>query len=209
MNIKNLPLFVAFALWAGPTGAQEAIVQTNSGETVTTVTQSGKKTTVVSNAPATGARQTTRVTTRTRSTQPATVTTESGGQRITVTVNRDPVTFAETSQPVMMSGRVMIPLRGVTERLGGNVLYDPESKVITGAHPGTGNQFRLRVGSGEALLNGQEMALDAAPQVLNGTTYVPLRFVSEALGAKVNWEAQQRTVLITVDGNQATVTTAP
>lgn len=139
--------------------------------------------------------------------QTTTVTTTPDGSVITVTVNNDPVTFAEESQPRMIGGRVMVPLRGVVERLGGNILYDPKSKVITGAHPGTSNQFRLRVGSDEALLNGKNMSLDAPPRVIAGTTYVPLRFVSEALGAQVAWDSARRTVIISADGNTAEVKT--
>ena len=37
---------------------------------------------------------------------------------------------------------------------------------------------------------------DAPPRIENGTTYVPLRFVSEALGAQVAWQSDTRTVVI-------------
>lgn len=143
----------------------------------------------------------------TRAQQTTTITRNPDGSVITVTVNNEPVVFAEASQPRMMSGRVMVPLRGVVERLGGNILYDAKTKVITGAHPGTSNQFRLRVGSDEALLNGKNMMLDAQPRVIMGTTYVPLRFVSEALGAAVEWNGATRTVIISADGNTAEVKT--
>lgn len=157
-------------------------------------------------SPAALAGQTTRVVTPPGSTTRVRVTPE-GDQVITVTVNEEPVQFAQARRPVMMGGRVFVPLRGVIERLGGNVLWDPGDRVVTGAHPATKNQFRIRVGSDEALLNGRKMALDAPPRVVNGTTYVPLRFVSEALGARVRWDNATRAVIITADGAAAAVHT--
>lgn len=135
------------------------------------------------------------------------VTTSGDETVISVTVNNEAVEFVGDTRPMMLSGRVMVPLRGVVERLGGNILYDKKTRVVTGAHPGTSNQFRIRVGSNEALLNGKNMSLDAPPRVIGGTTYVPLRFVSEAMGAQVSWDNARRTVVIEADGNTATVKT--
>lgn len=131
-------------------------------------------------------------------------TTPSGDQVITVTVNNQPVRFA-AAPPMMLSGRVMVPVRGVFERLGGNVLWDPKARVVTGARAKSSDQFRLRVGSREALVNGQTTTLDAPPRIVNGTTYVPLRFVSEALGARVVWDSARRAVVITSDGASAAI----
>ncbi|GAB4462999.1 MAG: hypothetical protein OHK0029_30920 [Armatimonadaceae bacterium] len=130
---------------------------------------------------------------------------EDGTTMITVTVNNERIVFPETANPMMMDGRVMVPLRGVVERLGGNIKYDPASKVITGAQPNIEKQFRMRVGSKEALLNGQTVEMDTMPRVLAGTTYVPLRFVTEALGAAVEWNSGTRTVTIMADGYTAEV----
>ncbi len=133
-------------------------------------------------------------------------TAPNGDTVITVTVDDQPVAFDE-APPRMIGGRVMVPLRGVVERLGGTIQYDAKSKVITGGHADTNKQFRLRVGSGEALLNGTQMSLDAPPRVLSGVTYVPLRFVSEAMGAQVSWDNAKHSVVIAAAGNVAEVKT--
>lgn len=150
----------------------------------------------------------------TNGTTTTTVTTHpndegNGPTTITVTVNKEPIRFPENGRPRMLGGRVMVPLRGVIERLGGSVLYDAATQVITGAHPGTSDQFRLRVGSDQALVNGKNVTLDTPPRVIAGTTYVPLRFVSEALGAQVSWDNANHTVVISAAGNETTVKTAP
>jgi hypothetical protein len=134
--------------------------------------------------------------------------TKDGKTTITVTVDNKPVGF-EDAPPRMLGGRVMVPLRGVVERLGGNIKYEPETKVITGAHGETEKQFRLRLGSNEALVNGKKQALDAPPRVIAGVTYVPLRFVSEALGADVRWDNARHSVTIMTSGLAAEVKTAP
>ncbi len=134
-------------------------------------------------------------------------TTPGGDQIITVTVNSKPVQFEESRRPMMLSGRVMVPLRGVFERLGGEVLWEPKGRVVTGSRAESKDQFRLRVGSTQALVNGENVTLDTPPRIAYGTTYVPLRFVSEALGAKVTWDNANRAVVITAPdtGESATV----
>ncbi len=149
--------------------------------------------------------QTTKVVTPPGSTTQIT-TTPGGDQVITVTVNDEPVEFT-SARPLMLSGRVMVPVRGVFERLGGQVLWNPRERVVTGARAESNDQFRIRVGSNEALVNGNNVALDAPPRIVSGTTYVPLRFVSEALGANVVWDNAKRAVIITSDGAATTVNT--
>ncbi len=154
---------------------------------------------------------TTRVVTPPGSTTRVT-TTPAGDQIITVTVNSQPVAFEERRVPIMFGGRVLVPLRGVIEKLGGEVKWESATRVITGAHAATEKQFRLRVGSTDALVNGKNETLDAPPRIVNGTTYVPLRFVSETMGARVTWDNAKRTVVITADdgdGGTTSVETKP
>lgn len=135
-----------------------------------------------------------------------TVVQEPDGQTtVTVTVNNDAVQFDKSQMPMMIGGRVMVPLRGVVEKLGGSIQYEPKSKVITGAQPDVEKQFRLRVGSNDSLVNGKPMNLDAPPRVVRGITYVPLRFVSEALGAEVEWNPATHAVTIMAAGYSADV----
>jgi len=45
----------------------------------------------------------------------------------------------------------------------------------------------LWIGKLEAKVNGKTVKLDVPPMIKKGRTFVPIRFVSEALGAKVDW----------------------
>ncbi|BDI33069.1 hypothetical protein CCAX7_51200 [Capsulimonas corticalis] len=124
-------------------------------------------------------------------------------EAVIVTVNQQRVAFNGPG-PIMIGGdSVFVPLRGVFEQLGGQVQWESATQVITGARPG--HQFRIRIGSDQALVDGTQRTLTVAPRVINETTYVPLRFASEALGASVDWEPSTHTVLITSAPTEAVV----
>ena len=106
--------------------------------------------------------------------------------------------------PTERAGRVFVPLRGVFENLGASVVY--ASGVINAS--GRGHNVSLRIGSQQATVDGQQQNLDVAPFIIGASTYVPLRFVSQALGATVNYDGNNRIVAISTNGNTA-VNTAP
>ncbi len=60
-----------------------------------------------------------------------------------------------------------------------------------------GSLLVLQVGSKSYLKNGAHLTMDVEPEIVKGRTFVPIRFVSEALGAGVNWNETTKTVTIT------------
>lgn len=99
-------------------------------------------------------------------------------------------------QPAMMQGgRVMVPLRGIFESLGADVLFNPATRTIKATKED--RVVELTLGSRQALINGQVSYLDVPAGTIGGRTLVPLRFVSEALGADVKWNPATRTVALT------------
>jgi hypothetical protein len=52
------------------------------------------------------------------------------------------------------------------------------------------------LGSNIAIVNNKKVVLDVPPEIKNGRTFVPIRFVSENLGAQVEWEASTQTITI-------------
>jgi Copper amine oxidase N-terminal domain len=111
-------------------------------------------------------------------------------QDITVIVNGQQVQFDQP--PVERSGRVFVPLRGVFEQLGASVVYD--NGVINAT--GNGTTIQLHVGSTSALVNGNSQQLDVAPFEIGSRTFVPLRFISQALGASVDYNDNTNTITI-------------
>jgi copper amine oxidase-like protein len=115
---------------------------------------------------------------------------------VKVFVDGSPVYFDQA--PVMANGRVLVPLRGVFERLGATVAWDPTSQTVL-AQSGT-TSVSLRIGLPQAFVNGQAQFLDVPAMLVGGRTLVPLRFVSQALGAGVTWDAATSAVQITSRG---------
>ncbi|MBI4280028.1 MAG: copper amine oxidase N-terminal domain-containing protein [Armatimonadetes bacterium] len=112
--------------------------------------------------------------------------------RIQVMVDGQPVVFDQP--PVMMQGRVMVPLRGVFERLGASVVWDDASRTVVAVRGDTA--VELQIGRLWARVNNRTIPLEVPALVMGGRTLVPLRFVSEALGAVVEWREAARTVVI-------------
>jgi hypothetical protein len=122
----------------------------------------------------------------------------SQAQGISVLVNGDPIRFAGMG-PQRIEGRVLVPLRGVLEKIGAHVGWVPSSQTVVASR---GNMdLQLKIGSRKAQVNGREVMLDVPATMIAGTTMVPLRFVGETLGADVGWNEATQTVAITTQGN--------
>ncbi|MDP3058379.1 MAG: DUF3798 domain-containing protein, partial [bacterium] len=96
--------------------------------------------------------------------------------------------------PMIQSGRTMVPFRVLFEALGSSVNWNAATQTVSGVKGTT--SVSLVIGSTTAVVNGKATTLDVAPSIINGRTMVPLRFVSENLGADVTWVSSQRTVVV-------------
>lgn len=96
--------------------------------------------------------------------------------------------------PVIENERTLVPLRAIFESLGAEVAWDEYTQTIT-AVKGT-NTIRIQIGNITAQKNNEPIELDVPAKIINGRTLVPLRFVSEALGADVKWEGSSQTITI-------------
>jgi|GEM_PF-890424 len=97
--------------------------------------------------------------------------------------------------PQIIGSTTMIPFRFLGEALGAEVSWDNTLKQATFKKEGT--VIKLTIGKKEALVNGKTVTMDVAPVNLQENTMVPLRFVSEYLGAAVEYDPATRTILIT------------
>ncbi|MCL2366857.1 MAG: copper amine oxidase N-terminal domain-containing protein [Oscillospiraceae bacterium] len=107
--------------------------------------------------------------------------------------------------PMLVDGRVLVPLRTIFEALGAEVDWDEATRTVTATRAGT--TVSLTISSTTARVNGQPVTLDVPAMTVDGRTLVPLRFVGESLNAGVNWNPETRTVTITT--NATTGTTPP
>jgi hypothetical protein len=88
--------------------------------------------------------------------------------------------------PVKINNRVYVPLQFVSVHFNSSVKWNRQSKTmdITSGN----NSINLRIGKNEMILNGKKVLLDSAPRIINNTTYVPLRVISEGLGKKIYYD---------------------
>ena len=89
---------------------------------------------------------------------------------------------------------ILIPLRSLFEQLGATVSYDPASKTVDVSKPGS--DVKVTVGKPEVIINGESRPLDVPPEIYKGAVVVPLRVLSEGLGAYVQWVPEKRTVVV-------------
>ncbi|WP_405175145.1 copper amine oxidase N-terminal domain-containing protein [Paenibacillus sp. FSL H8-0261] len=103
--------------------------------------------------------------------------------------------------PFNDNGTIVVPFRPVFEKLGLSIEWNQATGTITGTKKGL--TITLQLGSKHARINGVVTPLAVAPKLINNSTYIPLRFVGEATGNEVSWNAKSKTVAITAKTNQA------
>ncbi|MFD2612562.1 stalk domain-containing protein [Paenibacillus gansuensis] len=111
---------------------------------------------------------------------------------IDVSINGKPVTFR--AAPVSSGGSVFVEFVSVFKQLGYSSSYDPKTKMIKASNGQT--KIFLQLGSKSAYINGVKKQLTSAPQAVKGFTFVPLRFIGEAAGKDVQWNASLNSVKI-------------
>lgn len=100
----------------------------------------------------------------------------------------------------LINGKTYVPIRYVAENLGAKVGYEGKTKTVSIVD--SANVISFRIGSKKATINQEEKAMMAPAIMKNGKTLVPLRFVSESLGAKVDWDGPaKKAIIIKSDGS--------
>ena len=96
--------------------------------------------------------------------------------------------------PYSKDGRTMLPFRFLGEIMGAQVSWDGKTNSAT--YQLDSKKIEVTIGSKYAKINNQQLPLDAAPEIKDGSTMVPARFITESLGAKVEWKPQTQQVII-------------
>lgn len=114
---------------------------------------------------------------------------------MTVNGYRKEIDPGRGTAPIIVNGRTMLPIRVVIETMGGTIgWYGNEQKVTINLK---GTSIEFWIGSKTTRVNGVEKTTDVAPQVVNGRTMIPLRFVIENLpGCEVNWDGETSAITI-------------
>lgn len=111
-------------------------------------------------------------------------------QHISVTINGVNQNFPQSA--VLKNGAALVPMRAIFEKFGASLLWNPKTSSVTATKGDT--VIKLTIGNQTAYVNGAPVRLSSKPQLVNGNTMVPLRFVSEVLGGSVTWDQANKTV---------------
>ena len=109
------------------------------------------------------------------------------------------ITKTNDVAPKVVNDRTMLPARFIAEHLGATVEWDGEKQLVTITGKNEKQEdvtILITIGSDYAKVNGEDVKLDSPAFVENDRTYTPIRFISENLGATVEWNETEQTVTI-------------
>lgn len=107
----------------------------------------------------------------------------------------------DAQPPIIEDGITMVPFRSISEGMGAYVEWVPETQSIVAAKGLT--VIKMQIGSIEVTVGGAQKLINAAPSLVNDTTMIPLRAISELLDAEVEWDADTKTVSVTTPKTEA------
>lgn len=125
-------------------------------------------------------------------------------EEMPITVTVDGVQIAFDEQPIFENDRVLVPMRFIFEALGAEVTWDDALQKAT-AKKGT-DTIEITIDNDIMLKNGEEVVLDVPARMVGDRTLVPVRAVSEGMGADVDWIDEKQQVVIV---SNTAVQTAP
>ena len=111
-----------------------------------------------------------------------------------ITVNVNGKNLSLDQNCVIVKDRTLVPLRAIFEALGADVDWDDATSTVTAVKDG--KKISLTIGDKTLIAGGEAKTLDVPPQLIGSRTLVPVRAVSESLGANVNWDETSKTVII-------------
>ena len=99
------------------------------------------------------------------------------------------------ASPVIMNSRTLVPIRVIAENFGSEVVWDNSTRTVKISQDNL--EVLLKIDDSTAYINGKNVTLDAAPQIINSRTMLPIRFVCESLGMNIEYIWTTRQVYIT------------
>ena len=112
---------------------------------------------------------------------------------VTVSYNGEFITFDQ--KPIIENGRTLVPLRAIFEKIGADVEWNGDTQTVTATKDDI--TVSLTINNTTAYKNGEAITLDVPSKIINGRTLVPVRFVSDCFGVKVDWDGTMQKVILT------------
>ena len=122
-------------------------------------------------------------------------------RNVSIILNGNHLVFSN-AQPQLVNGSVLVPARGVFENMGFQAQWDNTTKTSTLKKEGM--TIVSQLGASYFTVNGNQKSLDVPVQIIDGTLMLPLRAISEATGAQVDWDANTFTASINTNVQAST-----
>lgn len=106
-----------------------------------------------------------------------------------------------TAPPYIKNSTTLVQFRPIFEKMGLDVSWDVHTRTVIGYKQGV--QIELQINNPVAKVNGNSVMLPVAPELKDGNTFIPLRFISETVESKIEWDDASRTVVIYSKKNYA------
>lgn len=123
---------------------------------------------------------------------PDNIVSYNANNEISVYLNSNKLSFDVS--PVLENGRVLVPMRKIFESIGADVKWINEEQKVIGNLKN--KEVSLTINSKNAYVNGTLKELDVPAKIHQGRTLIPLRFIGESLGSKVEWDETTKSVFI-------------
>lgn len=123
--------------------------------------------------------------------------TESSADNLTIFL--DGIEVAADAAPFIdANSRTMVPVKFISEALGAKVDWDGNTRLVTVTKGMV--VINLTIGSNQIITNGKATTMDTAAVIKDSRTFVPVKYIAEALGLSVGWDGAARTVILTSAG---------
>lgn len=106
-----------------------------------------------------------------------------------------------TVAPLIKEGTAFIPIRAVMEHMGAKVSFSKKKITVNRGE----TQIIMEPGQASVSINGEPVSVTTPPILVKGITFVPLRFVGNALGYEVLYQPSAKRVVLRTPGTQAAV----
>ncbi len=111
-----------------------------------------------------------------------------------VYANPDTLRQGRVLAALVKNGAILVPLASMFQQMGGTSTYDPATHSVTAKKDGA--EVQVTLGKNEVIINGESRPLDVPPMMWKGNLLVPVRVISEALGAYVEWVPSQHVCVV-------------
>lgn len=112
-----------------------------------------------------------------------------------ITVYLDGAKIQFDEKPQIVNGSTLVQAAPIFKALGLEVDWNPETETFTGKTKNL--TIQLTIGETKATVNGELKELDTVATIINGFTFIPLRFIGESTGNTITWDENTSTVFIT------------